>query len=70
VGEVIDFAAVIAELREQGVHLDDVAKQAKIDRTAPYRYLTGTQPLHATGEAIIEHWRSVTGKTREQLPRV
>ncbi len=66
----IDFAAVIRELRDNGVHPDDVAKRAQIDRTAPYRYLSGTQPLHATGEALIAHWQSVTGKTRDQLPHV
>lgn len=66
----IDFAAVIRELRDTGVHPDDIAKQAQIDRSSPYRYLSGTEPRHSTGEAIISLWQSVTKKTREQLPHV
>lgn len=68
---VIDWPAVIDELRQRGLTSAAIAEQCGISATTIKEWRQGIKsPLYSTGEALVAFWCQFTGKTVEQLPRV
>jgi hypothetical protein len=62
---VVDFSALMFDLRRAGVKINAIAIRAHVSRSAVQNYFTGTMPLHPTGERILKFWCATTGKVRE-----
>jgi transcriptional regulator with XRE-family HTH domain len=68
---VIDWPALIDELRARGFTSAGIADQCGVSATTIKEWRQGIKsPLYATGEALVAFWCQFTGKTPEQLPRV
>ena len=65
----VDWELLIGELL-LAHKISEVARRVGVTRPCVYACLHySTQPLHHTGEALIELWCETTGRTRNQLPR-
>jgi hypothetical protein len=67
---VVDFVAVIDELRRHGIAPGAIAGHLRIARSTVYEYHKGnTIPPHPVGEAMLDLWAGVTGKPSSAVPR-
>ena len=67
---VVDWSAIIADLRRHGISTYQLEGLVGISKSQLVGYGAGTSaPLHAPGERLIEFWCQITTSTREQLPR-
>jgi hypothetical protein len=65
---VIDFTAIMFDLRRAGCKVNAIAIRADISRTAVRNYFAGTTPLHPMGERLLRLWAETMGKVREAAP--
>lgn len=67
---VVDFIAVIDELRRHGISPGAIAGHLRIARSTVYEYHKGnTVPPHPVGESLLDLWAGVTGKPTSGAPR-
>lgn len=67
----IDWLQVLLDLRTLGFALPAVAEHTGIPRETLRGWYQGeAQPRHASGEVLIGFWLNVTGRERDQLPRM
>lgn len=67
---VVNWEAVIDDLRRQGLTMHKIAQECEIDRTSLYFYRDGGQPKHPDGEKLITLWMGMTNHTRNQVPMI
>jgi ribosome-binding protein aMBF1 (putative translation factor) len=68
--QVVDFEAVMLELRRHGFSQRSIAHQVKAPESTVKSYAYGTtSPTFDVGERLISFWCATTNRTREELPR-
>ncbi|HEX3913620.1 MAG TPA: hypothetical protein VHW71_08935 [Steroidobacteraceae bacterium] len=67
---VVDFSALVFDLRRAGHAVNAIAIRADISRTAVRNYMAGTTPLHPMGERLLRLWTETTGNARELAPKI
>jgi hypothetical protein len=66
---VVDWVALLDEVRRYGVRTSGVAEITRIPRQTIDAYRNGTSsPSHANGETLIKLWTGLTNKPRAVLP--
>lgn len=68
--EVVDFIAVLDDLRRHGLSTRAIGKHAGVSHVAVLGYRDGAMPGHPVGERLVTLWCGLTNKKREELPRV
>lgn len=68
--QVVDWPALLDELRKKGFTLDTIADHIGLSQQAlsDYRRDVST-PLYAKGEKLVEFWLHATSKPRSEIPR-
>lgn len=66
---VVDFEAVLAEIRASGQSYAQISDATGISKSTLVGIGGGYgHPLHANGEKLIAHWSARTRKPREMVP--
>jgi hypothetical protein len=67
---VVDFEAVLDELRRHGFSARAIASHIGVSHVSVLGYREGAVPQFNIGERLVALWCGVTNKTVEQLPRM
>jgi hypothetical protein len=67
---VTDWFSLITEINRHGLTCAIIAVELNIPRTTIVGWKQGSQPKHEDGEAMIRLWLQLTGKSRDNIPRV
>lgn len=66
----VDWFRLLAELLKAGRPLTAVARDTSIPRsTVQQWWYEHSEPTHYRGERLIAYWMTVTGKSRDSVPR-
>lgn len=65
----IDWFRILADLSRKGYSLQGIAEELDVVASTLVGWKKGASPRHHTGEALIEMWCCVTGRTRQDVPR-
>lgn len=68
--EAVDWFRVIWDLIYRGINVSKIAERTGIPEAALRGYMSGSQPRHWKGEALLAAWVEVTGRPRDQAPKV
>ncbi|MCS3401395.1 hypothetical protein NYE92_01360 [Pantoea sp. B566] len=64
-----DWFRLLTDISRHGYSLQDIAEELDVVASTLIGWKKGASPRHHTGEALIELWCRVTGKSRSQLPK-
>ena len=68
--DVVDWPALLHELRRMGFSLETIASHTRVSRQAVSSYLSADRsPTHSHGERIVNFWLQATGKSRADILR-
>lgn len=66
----VNWFQLLVDLKRHNVTAYDVERMLDVSRTTVLRWGQGSEPRHDDGELLLELWCRLTGRSKDEAPRI